>query len=186
MGGKDVRSIKRALRKEFGFSEAEFIKDADWLSENQKADDYIGQTLVKFLGDKVVNLDGWKQLAFKDRDAYSKALNRLLSAIKIVLNRQCGIQSNRPAVNQQRDELIVTIKRSRPHFSYAQVAREYGQAAGKKIAPNEVERIYKRRCESELNEWITALRPDLELAWLLKLFNIKICLGHDAEASTDK
>jgi hypothetical protein len=186
MGGKDAKSVKRALRKEFRFLDVELIKDEEWKTEKQKAVDQIGQTLVNRLANNLANLDWWKQLAAKDRDAYQKALSRLLSMIRVVLNRQCGIESNRPAVNQQRDELIVAIKRSKRHLSYAQVAREYAKNAGEEIVPKLVERIYKRRCNAEVEELIKVWRPDLEMEWILKLFNVKICCGHDGEAKTDK
>jgi hypothetical protein len=174
--GKDVRSIKRALVAKFGSLALPFGVLMDWTNGGQAptVDEYLIHTCVKALAEELVALDRWKRLADQDRQAYQKALKRLNSAISAVLNRHCGIEAHRPHANEDRDSLIVRIKNSRPDWSYAQIARKYKEKTGQEIDAGFVERIFKRRCERDIEEMIRNLRPDLDLEPFTRLFNVKI------------
>jgi hypothetical protein len=185
MSGKDERSIKRALRREFGSFQVTAVIFQAWMNmhggEGQFGDDdladegHICSSLMERLVSSQMNLPRWKKIAEEDPKAYRQALNRLLAAIRTVLNRYCGVESHAPRKDRERDELLMEIKRLKPDWTFAQVAREYNRRTGKEIQSNHVERIYVRCCERETVRLIRAWRPDIDLGDILKAFNVDLC-----------
>jgi hypothetical protein len=155
--GKKPSLIKEAISKEFRGRDLQVEFNGGWWEE-------IAHQLANFFAGSLTNLDHWKQLAKQDRKAYQDQLNMELTLIKKLLNMHCGIEKHRPRKNQERDALIVSLKRANGGRSFIEVARKYNDAAkGKKITAGEAERIYKRQMNAELDELIRAMNPFLAL-----------------------
>jgi len=91
----------------------------------------------------LANVEWWEKLAKSNRKQYRRHLEALLRAYKFALDTACGIEAHRPA-NQQRNSIVLDIKRSKPKLSFGQVAVEYKRRTGKAMDAKQAERIFKR------------------------------------------
>ncbi len=188
IGGYDERKlIKEALARRFGSLDFEVPFDVDMnlclqVTEDKEFrfpeplpfEEAIQTLFAKTLAAQLTDLKTWQRLAKKDRAAYRKALKKLNTSITKLINQYCDIESNRPRRNQERDELIFALKRSKNGRSFGEVARLYKHQTGKDISAKLVERIYKRQCEAKVEELIDQFRPDLNVAPLANFFGAKI------------
>lgn len=175
--GKDVESIKQALRSEYGSLEArasEFRRAVGWQEPLLgTAEDFWRKVFNSLVG-KLLAIDWWKEAAAQDVDGYRRGLAELLSAIKRVMNVYCDIKPNRPQKDEERDDLIVRIRLVHPKWTFGQVAIEYTRKTGSDITANSAERIFKRCCARYVDDLIRRWRPEFHLGPFLKLVNLEL------------
>lgn len=185
--GKNRKSITRALVNEFGSLELPAriaititdIPDEDGAAQKfeRDAEGEIIENAMDRLVRVLLNLPRWKQVAAEDRQAYQRALDRLLDAIRLIMNRHCGIESHRPQENEERDDHITRIKMAKPEWTLAQVANKYNwkKPPDEQVTRNEVGLIYDRHCKRLTERLITMWRPDFDLEPIIKAFNVELC-----------
>jgi hypothetical protein len=179
--GKDLLGIMRALRGEFGdfYLPAmvfRTVRDAagDFDAAEQQAEEEIARTALARVAEAMLNLERWRQTFSEDPGQYREGLDTLGRAIRAVINRYCGAEAHRPKEEQERDDIIAEMRWSHD-WSYAQIAREYKLKTALSISPNSVERICSRHAANQTERLIRHWRPDVDLATLLKAFNLEIC-----------
>jgi hypothetical protein len=191
--GADMDSIMEAIRAQFGcldpaamlYQAVRATAEGDLDEEDRQAEEYIAHESIARLAAVMVDLERWRAVAAEDPDKHRGGLETLLRGIRIVINRYCGVEAHRPVRNQERDDLIVKLKRESDR-SFGQVALAYSRAAGKTITAKEVERICKRRIDKEAEALIRLLRPDIDLEPILEAFNVELCRCPRHEDVADK
>jgi hypothetical protein len=123
---------------------------SEWESGQKDTTALLGQiteifaSQLAFAVDRLADVDRWRDLAATDRDMFHNELEGTLRLYRSYLNCLCGIQSHRPRANEERDTLLHHIKRSKPSFTFGQVANEYKRKTGKTMTAKVAERICNR------------------------------------------
>src|SRR5438477_11396902 len=86
----------------------------------------FAHSIALFLAD----IEWWERLSKSNRKGYRRHLESVLRAYKVALDTACGIEGHRPA-DQQRNSIVLDIKRSNSKLSFGQVAVEYKRRTGK-------------------------------------------------------